>query len=34
MRPILLSVIFALGCSLHPVAQFDDILKKAGTRPV
>jgi hypothetical protein len=30
MRPILLSVILALGCSLHAVAQFDDILKKAG----
>jgi hypothetical protein len=30
MRPILLSVILALGCTSHATAQFDDILKKAG----
>ena len=30
MRPVLLSIILALGCSPHAAAQFDDILKKAG----
>ena len=30
MRPILLSVILALGSTSHATAQFDDILKKAG----